>query len=77
MESFCVRSIRGFAKFSRDPYYEPTTVVHDITCAHDSNTIMRFYLTNMCLSASTDTKTGRIDWNKGNNVFVFALAFPS
>ena len=30
MESFCVRSIRGFAKFSRDPYYEPTTVVHDI-----------------------------------------------
>ena len=30
MESFCVRSIRGFAKFSRDPYYEPTTVVHDM-----------------------------------------------
>ena len=25
----------------------------------------------------TDTKTDRIDWNKGNNVFVFALAFPS
>ena len=31
MESFCVRSIRGFAKFSRDPYYEPTNVVHDST----------------------------------------------
>ena len=30
MGSFCVRSIRGFAKFSRDPYYEPTIVVHDI-----------------------------------------------
>ena len=25
----------------------------------------------------TDTKTDRIDWNKGNNVFVFALAFLS
>ena len=29
MESFCVRSVRGFAKFLRDPYYEPTIVVHD------------------------------------------------
>ena len=29
MESFCVRSIRGFAKFSSDPYYEPTIMVHD------------------------------------------------
>ena len=25
----------------------------------------------------TDMKTDRIDWNKGNNVFVFALAFQS
>ena len=24
----------------------------------------------------TDTKTDRIDWNKGNNVSVFALSFP-
>ena len=25
----------------------------------------------------TDTKTVRIDWNKGINAFVFALAFPT
>ena len=24
----------------------------------------------------TDMKADRIDWNKGNNVFAFALAFP-
>ena len=32
-KSCCVRSIRGFSKFSRDPYYEPTIVVHDVV--HD------------------------------------------
>ena len=26
---FCERSIRIFVNFSRDPYYEPTIVVHD------------------------------------------------
>ena len=52
-----------------------------ITCARDSNKFIRDFLwLHVFVSRHvylTDKKTDRINWNKGNNVCVCFLAFPS
>ena len=48
MESHFCAFCKGFAKFSRDPYYEPLTRVHD-TCIYIYKYIGCIYIINIII----------------------------